>query len=54
MLNLAAEAADSIAQVLTHRGVRCNHRNTAPRPNLWWLPLNPTECPSVPEANVNA
>jgi hydrogenase maturation protease len=54
MLNLAAEAAASIAQVLTHRGVHCNHRNVAPRPNLWWLPLNPMESLSVPEVNVNA
>ena len=54
MLNIALEAADSIAQVLTHHGVRCNHRNAAPLPNLWWLPLNPTEGLRVPEANVNA
>jgi hydrogenase maturation protease len=54
MLNLAGEAAASIAQVLTRRGVHCNHRNAAPRPNLWWLPLNPIESLSVPEANVNA
>jgi hydrogenase maturation protease len=54
MLNLAAEAAASIAQVLTHCGVRCNHRNAAPRPNLWWLPLNPLESLGVPEAHVNA
>lgn len=54
MLNLAAEAADSIAQVLTHRGVRCNRRNAAPCPNLWWLPLSSMEGPSGQEANVNA
>jgi hydrogenase maturation protease len=54
MLNLAAEAADFIAQVLTHRGVRCNHRNAAPRRNLWWLPLGPIESLGVPEANINA
>jgi hydrogenase maturation protease len=43
MLNLAAEAAASIAQVLVHRGVLCNRRDVAPQPNLWWLPLNPKE-----------
>jgi hydrogenase maturation protease len=54
MLNLAAEAAASIAQVLTLHGVRCNHLNGSTRPNLWWLPLNPMESLSVPEFNVDA
>jgi len=54
MLNLAGEAAGSIAQVLTDRGVLCHRRSVAPRPNLWWLPLSPTDSLRVPEANVNA
>ncbi len=54
ILNLAGEAAASIAQVLTDRGVHCNHRSVAPRPNLWWLPLNPVDSLDVPEVTVNA
>ena len=54
ILNLAAEAASAIAQVLTRRGVHCILRSVAPQPNLWWLPLSSMEGPSVPEACVNA
>jgi len=54
MLDLAAEASASIAQVLTRRGFPCIHRNVAPQPNLWWLPLGSMEGPSVPEVHVNA
>jgi hydrogenase maturation protease len=38
MFNVAGEAAASIAQVLRHRGIVCNLREMATRPNLWWLP----------------
>ena len=37
MLTMAAEAAASIARILLHRGIACNRRGTAARPNLWWL-----------------
>jgi hydrogenase maturation protease len=54
MLNLAGEAAASIAQVLSARGILCNHRSVAPRPNLWWLPIRSMDSLGVPEINDNA
>jgi len=35
MLSLASEAAESIAHLLTQRGIPCVHRDVAPRRNLW-------------------
>jgi hydrogenase maturation protease len=54
MLNLATEAAASIAEVLSQRGIHCIRRKVAPQPNLWWLPLSPTESSNPPKVNVNA
>jgi hydrogenase maturation protease len=54
MLNLAEEAAASIAQELTQRGTPCFHRKGAPQPNLWWLPISPEEGSSAPQAEVVA
>jgi hydrogenase nickel insertion protein HypA len=41
MLNLASEAAGSIAQLLVRRRVICVRRHAAAQPDLWWLPLPP-------------
>ena len=54
MLSLAAEAAESIAQALTRRGVLCSRRNVATHPNLWWLPLPSTGAPDTQEVKSNA
>jgi len=51
MLRLAAEAAESIAQLLSRRGVLCNRRHVAPHPNLWWLPLSSTEDPNLQQVS---
>ncbi|MGA2851932.1 MAG: hydrogenase maturation protease [Terracidiphilus sp.] len=54
MLDLAAETAAAIAQVLAHRGILCDRRDVVPQPNLWWLPLNSKESCSAREVKVNA
>jgi hypothetical protein len=54
MLRRASEAALSIAEVLTHRGIHCISRKVAPQPNLWWLPLSRMESSSAPEAKIDA
>jgi hydrogenase maturation protease len=51
MRNLAVEAAATIAQALTDRGVACNHRKIALRSDLWWLPLDLMERPNVATRN---
>jgi hydrogenase maturation protease len=47
MLNLRSDAAAAIAHILSQHGVNCTQLNVAPLPNLWWLPLNSMENPSV-------
>jgi len=54
MLSLASDAAASIARVLKHRGILCDHRDVVTQPNLWWLPLNSTSGSGAREANLNA
>jgi hydrogenase maturation protease len=54
MLNLAGEAAASIALVLTLRGIPCIHRDVGPQPNLWWLPLTHNESRSAAKVNGEA
>jgi len=54
MLSLASDAAAAIAQALVQRGVLCIHRDVAPQPNLWWLPLKTIESPRAQEVGANA
>jgi len=54
MLNLASDAAASIAEVLTHRGTQCIHRSVPREPNLWWLPLTSNQNPITSDVNVSA
>jgi hydrogenase maturation protease len=39
LLDSSSLAADSIADLLTQRGVACHRRQTVIEQNLWWLPL---------------
>lgn len=54
MLNLASDAAASIAEVLTDRDTRCVHRSVSREPNLWWLPLTSNRNPITSDVNVSA
>jgi hydrogenase maturation protease len=54
MLTMASEAAGSIAQILLRRGVVCNRRETAARPNLWWLPTASLEDVNRAKDQANA
>jgi len=54
MLSLAWDAAAAIAQVLTSRGVLCDRSKVAHLPNLWWLPLAPSEPLTTSELSAHA
>jgi hydrogenase maturation protease len=41
VLQIAANAADNIAQLLLDHGFACRRRSIPAIPNLWWLPIVP-------------
>jgi hydrogenase maturation protease len=43
IFEIGSRAAVAVAGLLVTRGVTCQHRPVAASPNLWWLPLPPSE-----------